>query len=349
MTISINQVRRVPDYSHIADRIGKLPQADRTEILGQAIALAAGTEAKRLNPLSADLYESGLNAGALARALSVNGATGLFTSSELMESVRQSLILIRDDVLSLAVPEHWSICGQIMARDLAPMDVPQVGEAWAHQIDGELAEIPPTTITIKGESAQIHTIGAIAYATRQAIVNCQWDLIGSMTRELLEAVQRRERSMVVEVLTSNPVMADGVQMFAESRGNLLSEVRDNNESVGALFSAFRSLKGRHGEELTPRVGAICIPSDWFVPAQVLRAQFFPGVVVFDDPRLQSVTVLPPPDQHPVIGLVRMGPRPEIALKRTLDDRWGIRCLDWTGAAAISARAVQAPAALGEAA
>ncbi len=343
-----SQPRRVTDYSHIADKIGKLPVGDRTEIIGQAIGLAAGTEPKRINPLAGDLFDSGLSAGALARALGVSGSAGLFTSSELLESVRQSLILIRDDVLSMDLPEHWAVCGQIMARDLAPLDVPQIGEAWAFDIDGELSEIPATTVTIKGESAQIHTIGAIAYVTRQAILNCQWDLIGSVTRELLEAVQRRERSMVVDVLTGNPVMADGVQMFAESRGNLLSEVRDDNASVGALFSAFRGLTGRNGEKLTPRVGAICIPSDWFVPAQVLRAQFFPGVSIFDDPRLESVTVLPPPDQHAVIGLVRMGPKPEITVKKMFDDRWGIRVLDWTGAAAISTRAVQAPAQLGEA-
>lgn len=339
----------VQDFRSAPERVASLPMSDRREIIAQSLAAVMGADCGRIHPLAHDMARFGrVEQKDLIAALGVKGSTGLFTSGDLMESVRQSLLLLTRPPADAAPPEHWGICGQIIAADLRAIDAPQLTEAWAFDIDAELSEVPATTMHVRGEAISVRTLGAIGFVSRAAVINCQWDLVASMTRELIDAVQRRERSMVVDVLTNNPVMADGTALFAESRGNLLAEVRDSNESVGELFAAFRNLKGTNGEHLTPPLGAVAIPSDWVVPAMVLRANILPGITIFDDPRLTSVTVLPPPQLHPVIGLARMGPRPEIAVKKMLDDRWGIRVMDWTGAAAISARAVQAPAALGAA-
>ncbi len=332
-----SQPRRVPDYSHIADRIGKLPQADRIEIVAQAAALAGGVEARRLNPLAGDLYDSGLSAAALVRALNVSGSAGLFTSADLMEATRQSLVLIASTLMETVRPEHWAICGRIDARDFRDIALPQVTEGWVFEVNGELAEIPASSIRVHGETLQMKTFGAIANISRQAVINGEFNIIAAHTRELVNACYRRERSAVIAALIDGRLMADGLPLFHADRGNLVA-----SDDILDVWQAYRGLTGANGEYLTLPVGAvIASPRRVFVNA-VITQDLLPGLTVFDDPRLTTTIIMPPPAVAPVIGLATMSEQPEIAIKR-IGDNWGVRVMHWFAAGPVSAHAASGTA------
>jgi hypothetical protein len=328
---------RAPDYSHISDRIGKLPQADRIEVVGQAAALAGGVEAKRLNPLAGDLYDSGLSAAALVRALGVNGSAGLFTSADLMEATRQSLVLVVDSLMEAIRPEHWSIVGRIDAQDLRDVVLPQLTEGWVFELDSELQEIPSTSIKVHGETIQMKAFGSIANMTRQAVINGEFSVMAAHTRELVNACYRRERSAVIAALIDGRLMADGLPLFHADRGNLVG-----TDDILDVWQKYRELTGANGEYLTLPVGAvIASPRRVFVNA-VITQDLLPGLTVFDDPRLTTTIVMPPPKVAPVIGLATMSEQPEIVIKR-VGDNWGVRVLHWFGAGPVSAHAASGTA------
>lgn len=342
MSIRMDQLRprasaRVPDYSHISDRIGKLPAADRIEVVAQAAALAGGVEAKRLNPLAGDLFDSGLSAAALVRALGVNGSSGLFTSADLMEATRQSLILVISDMMESIRPEHWSIVGRINAQDLRDIALPQLTEGWVFELDSELQEIPSTSIQVHGETIQMKAFGSIVNMTRQAVINGEFSVMAAHTRELVNACYRRERSAVISALIDGRLMADGLPLFHADRGNLVG-----SDDILDVWQAYRGLTGSNGEYLTLPVGAvIASPRRVFVNA-VITQDLLPGLTVFDDPRLTTTIIMPPPKVAPVIGLATMSDQPEIVIKR-IGDNWGIRVLHWFGAGPVSAHAASGTA------
>jgi hypothetical protein len=331
-----------------AEGVAMLPASDRREIVAHAIALAVGLDVDRPNPLAGDLMIPKMGGDLLvsgrlrprdvATALGLDSVRGLFTSNDLLESVRTALLLVRpypDDV------EHRAICGKIDASDFRPIDAPRVDGGYSFEL-GESQEIPPINVRVGGEQITLKAFGAVAHITREAIVNCDFGLMAATQRELVSAAYRRERSAVVQLLNSNPVLADGVAMFDAARGNLsASAVGMNADGLGSLHGLLRSLPGSAGVPLNLRGRVLTVPATRAVAARQAVRESGLDWTVFDDAELSGAKLLPSPEIAPAVGLALISDRPEIVLRRDINDRWGVRCLAWHGTAALSHRAVSA--------
>jgi len=107
----------------------------------------------------------------------------------------------------------------------------------------------------RGESYSLATYGRILSLTRQSIIN---DDLGGFTRipqAFGSSAARLESDKVYQILTSNPIMSDGVALFHASHGNLMSASALSVTSLGEARAAMRKQKGINGDgvlNLIPR-------------------------------------------------------------------------------------------------
>lgn len=76
------------------------------------------------------------------------------------------------------------------------------------------------TVGDRGENITLLTYGNLLRITRQAIINDDLELLGALPRKMGRAAKRTIGNLVYAVLTSNPVMSDGVALFNAAHGNL---------------------------------------------------------------------------------------------------------------------------------
>jgi hypothetical protein len=112
-------------------------------------------------------------------------------------------------------PSTWRpFCRQSNARDFKAKFVNQLGDAPSLELVPEGHEFPFGAIPEARESYNIATYGKILPFTRQALIN---DDMGAFTRlqELQgRAAARREADIVWGLITGNPQMGDGVNLFS---------------------------------------------------------------------------------------------------------------------------------------
>ena len=114
-------------------------------------------------------------------------------------------------------------CRQSNATDFKAKFVNQLGDAPNLELVPESGNFPTGSIPEARESYALRTYGKILPFTRQAIIN---DDMGAFTRlpELQgRAAQRCESDIVWGLITSNPLMGDGVNLFnVATHGNLIT-------------------------------------------------------------------------------------------------------------------------------
>lgn len=99
------------------------------------------------------------------------------------------------------------------------------------------------TVGDRGENIVLATYGKLLRITRQAIINDDLSLLGSVPRKMGRAARRTVGDLVYAVLTSNPTMSDGVALFHANHGNLAaSGAALSVASLGAARSAMRKQK-----------------------------------------------------------------------------------------------------------
>lgn len=76
------------------------------------------------------------------------------------------------------------------------------------------------TIGDRGENITLATYGKMLRITRQAIINDDLSLLGSLPLKMGRAAKRTIGNLVYAILTGSPVMSDGVALFNATHGNL---------------------------------------------------------------------------------------------------------------------------------
>lgn len=297
-----------------AERIARLPAADRREIVAQAIAAAASVPMAYLHPLAEDLYRDGVNSSNAVEALTgkVNAGGYAFSTQDLRSATGQAINLMIDAAIHRQpTPEHRIACKPMSLPNFKPTDVPMVsGGADVFRIS-EAGEARTSGVFLDGQTAQINTVAAIAGVTRDVIINAQWDVVAMLATELHNAALAKEREAFVNLIGANPILADDGAMFSAARGNDLgsiilgSDELLKTEWLARLTATLRDLRDITGHYLTPAPAVILVPSKYEIVARALTV-VMPWLSVFSDPRLKHVVLLPAPDARPVIGLAMLG-------------------------------------------
>lgn len=134
------------------------------------------------------------------------------------------------------------------ARDFRSKSLLRLGEAPELLKVPEHGEIKHGTLSSSKASYALETFARIFGLTRQAIIN---DDLGAfeMVRLYGRAAAELEAKLLCGLLTSNPMMADGVPLFHASHGNLSAVGSDISiTSLGEALAAMRTQKNLSGRE-----------------------------------------------------------------------------------------------------
>lgn len=114
-------------------------------------------------------------------------------------------------------------------RDFKPSTAIRLGETGDLEELPESGEFQGTTRPEAGESIQMATYGRRIDLSRNLIVNDDLNMLADMASAFGAAAARTEAKFLLNLLTSNPNMADGTPVFDASRGNLV-------DSSGSFFT-----------------------------------------------------------------------------------------------------------------
>lgn len=104
------------------------------------------------------------------------------------------------------------------------------------------------TLSEGGETMALSTFGKIVAITRQMIVNDDLDAFTRLPQKMASAAGRLENRMVFDLLTSNPVMADGYALFSAQHGNLTDELLTGG-GIGKIRAMMATQTDPSGEDI----------------------------------------------------------------------------------------------------
>lgn len=114
----------------------------------------------------------------------------------------------------------------------------------------ESGEFTHTSRAENGESMSITTYGRAGNVTRKLLVNDDLGLLGDTTAAFGEAAAATVADIMVDLVTGNPNLSDGVPVFHASRGNLAATgTTISVASVDLARKAMRGFKGLDGKTL----------------------------------------------------------------------------------------------------
>lgn len=332
-----------------------LPPADKAEVVGQALAMAAGVslDSARVNPMATDLLREGTSLAHVMDALG-GDIKAAVTSHDLGAAVGEALNLIWLDQARTRLLDHRRLCRMLSVPNFQTRTIPSQRPVSLGTIteSGEIPEIVQAPIGLA--ECQLQTVGGILQFSRQAILAADWPLLASITQELVDAADRAERQAVFGLLNANPVLADGVPMFDPSRGNIAATT--GAPSVATLESAMIALGSmtENGARLAMQPAMIVVPTGYATTAAVLMNAGLDRLlagqdspIIYDPSLTDAWYLLPDPASRPVVGLAHLGNARDPIIDRKAQftsDGISIRCRHSYGACALSPHAVKVPIA-----
>lgn len=187
------------------------------------------------------------------------------------------------------------------ARDFRAKTIATLGEMPELKKVNQAGEFTYGSTAESSESYRIDTYGRIFGISRQALVNDDLGAFADMAMRYGRAAAEFEAKFLVNLITSNPVMAsDGVVLFHANHGNLSATgAVISVTTLGAARQAMRLQKGLDGKtpiDASPRY--LVVPAaletvaeqivGQLVPSQVSNVNPFSGKLeVVVDPRLDA--------------------------------------------------------------
>lgn len=206
---------------------------------------------------------------ALMQKVGLKGERNEFSSLSLSEMARESLVLMGERVSMLdrreMVGRAFTMAGNHTTSDFANVlssvagkaalmgwdEAAETYQAWTRKgvltdfkatkrvgagLFGTLPAVPEGaeysygTVGDRGEPITLATYGKLISFSRQAIINDDLNILGSVPRKMGNAARRTVGGLVTAVLTGNPNMSDSVALFHATHNNLAG-------SAGALAVA----------------------------------------------------------------------------------------------------------------
>jgi ATP-dependent Clp endopeptidase proteolytic subunit ClpP len=122
----------------------------------------------------------------------------------------------------------------------------------------------------RGESVQLATYGKMFSITRQTIINDDLDAFSKIPRRMGRAAIRTIGDLVYAILTGNPKMADGVDLFHANHKNLLAGGGINTAAVDAMKVAMATQTEGGARALNIRLAKLLVPMALEGVANVVR-------------------------------------------------------------------------------
>lgn len=157
-----------------------------------------------------------------------------------------------------------------------------LSEAPGLELVNERGEYRHGSMKEKGEGFALETFGKIISLTRQMLINDDLNALTKIPNSLGRSASRLEADKVYGILTSNPLMADGVALFHATHNNLETAAALSIDSLGSARTALRKQKGMQGAILN------IVPRFLIVPAS-LESVAEQLVVSLVDPTKQNAT------------------------------------------------------------
>lgn len=166
----------------------------------------------------------------------------------------------------------------------------------------EGGEYPYVTTSSNGQEVKLSKRGGIFSITDEAIINDDLGLFDLIPAKMGAGLKRNLGDDVFALLTSNPVMADGIQLFHASHNNLLTAAAITTASVDAMIAKMAMQKAADGTAIRVPLKFVLVPVGLGgIARQVLDSQYEIGAtktntapnyvrgrfVVIEDPRLDA--------------------------------------------------------------
>jgi hypothetical protein len=276
----------------------------------------------------------------------------------LLSGAGQRMLL---DAYQAAQPEIKQVCRQSTARDFRTKTILRLGEMPELLKVNEHGEITHGSAAEAASSYKLATYARIFSITRQALVNDDLGAFADFARAYGVAAATAEGKILSGLVTSNPVMYDGVALFHASHGNLGAGSGSalSLTSLSAARAAMRLQTGLDGKtvlDIQPRFllvpAALQTTAEQLVaaiyPAQASDANPFTGrLTVVTDPRLDAMSqtawyLLADPAIGPTIefSYLEEAPGPQVDFRTGFEVdgiEWrcrldfGAGAIDWRGA------------------
>jgi hypothetical protein len=171
------------------------------------------------------------------------------------------------------------ICRASTVRDFRAKSILQLGEAPRLLPVNEHGEFTSGSMAEARESYRLVTYGRLFGITRQALINDDLQAFGQVALKIGRAAAEVEAQTLVNLLTSNPTMGDGIALFHASHNNLLTGA-PSALSLTSLTNARRSMRLQRGLDGTTPIDAtprfLVVPAALETTAEQLVTQLTPA-------------------------------------------------------------------------
>lgn len=185
------------------------------------------------------------------------------------------------------------VCRQRTLPNFKPSAAIRVGEAGQLEPLAENGEITHTSRAEAGETMRLKTFARGLNVSRELLINDDLGLLGDMTAALGEAAAQTEASVLVDLVGSNVVLADGTAVFDASRGNTRFGALDEGGLIMARLD-MRKRKGLGGQPIAVAPRFLVVPPELEATAEKLLAAITPHRTDDANPVAADLTLLVEP-------------------------------------------------------
>jgi hypothetical protein len=148
---------------------------------------------------------------------------------------------------------------QSTAGDFKQVQRTQLGGAPSLQRVFEGGEFTYGTIGEGREVYSLLTYGGIVAITRQTLINDDLDAFSRVPTAFGAAAADLESDLVYQILTSNPLMSDGLALFVAGHGNLGTAAVVTEASLAEAYRLFGNQRGLEGRQISIQPRYIITP------------------------------------------------------------------------------------------
>jgi phage major head subunit gpT-like protein len=225
-------------------------EADARQFVGLSMSEIARVALHARNESTHGVRQSEL----IGRALHTTSDFGMALSAVALRLVREGY--------SAAPSQIRRIARETTARDFRAKTSIQFREGGTLEKVNEHGEFKRGTFAETGETYRIDTFGKIFGLTRQALVNDDLDLLATVPSRLGGFASAFESTFLAKLLESPAKMADGVNFFHATHGNLAGTgTAISVASLGAARLALRRQKGIAGEVIAVEPKFLVVPPE----------------------------------------------------------------------------------------
>ncbi len=158
----------------------------------------------------------------------------------------------------------------------------------------EGGEFPLGYVTEAPNTNSLSTFGSIIPFTRQMIINDDLGALADFSRRMGIAAREFENGLLVSTLTSNPIMGDGLALFAAGHGNLDGVAALSVTSLNAGRVRMLKQTSTNGMFVSAAPKFLIVPPEMATLAEQLIATLAAAAVADVNPFASKLTVLVEP-------------------------------------------------------